>query len=182
MHQHAHTHTDFNRRQFLHRAFSGAAVGIAAQAGIELAFPPKLRAQTTLTPDAALHELFTGNQRFAANQLTSVEHDLTLLKEHTVDKQEPFAAVLAFADSRVPVELVFDQTIGQIFVTRVVGNMVTSEIIASCCPWDQNPASAWPFVVRRGKGGDEGRRRPWTDKHLVPTPSARGGTIRRQYR
>jgi carbonic anhydrase len=131
MHQHAHTHTDFNRRQFLHRAFSGAAVGIAAQAGIELAFPPKLRAQTTLTPDAALHELFTGNQRFAANQLTSVEHDLTLLKEHTVDKQEPFAAVLAFADSRVPVELVFDQTIGQIFVTRVVGNMVTSEIIAS---------------------------------------------------
>jgi len=48
-----------------------------------------------------------------------------------VDKQEPFAAVLSCADSRVPVELIFDQTIGHIFVTRVAGNMVTPEIIAS---------------------------------------------------
>ncbi|MEP6958368.1 MAG: carbonic anhydrase, partial [Nitrospirota bacterium] len=47
------------------------------------------------------------------------------------DKQEPFAAVLACADSRVPVELVFDQTIGHIFVTRVAGNVVTPEIIAT---------------------------------------------------
>ena len=63
--------------------------------------------------------------------MTSIEHDLNILKEHTVDKQEPFAAVLACADSRVPVELVFDQTIGHIFVTRVAGNIVTPEIIAS---------------------------------------------------
>jgi len=69
--------------------------------------------------------------RAAANQLTSIEHDLTILKEHTVDKQEPFAGVLSCADSRVPVELVFDQTIGHIFVTRVAGNIVTPEIIAS---------------------------------------------------
>ena len=54
-----------------------------------------------------------------------------ILKEHTVDKQELFAAVLACADSRVPVELVFDQTIGHIFVARVAGNMVTPEIIAT---------------------------------------------------
>ena len=81
--------------------------------------------------DAALQELLAGNQRFAANQLTSIEHDLTILKEHTVDKQEPFAAVLACADSRVPVELIFDQTIGHIFVARVAGNIVTPEIIAS---------------------------------------------------
>jgi carbonic anhydrase len=47
------------------------------------------------------------------------------LKERTADKQEPFAAVLACADSRVPVELIFDQTIGHLFVTRIAGNMVT---------------------------------------------------------
>jgi carbonic anhydrase len=122
---------NFPRRQFLYNALSGAAVGIAAQAGIELAFPTMLPAQTTLTPDAASHELLAGNQRFAANQLTSIAHDLAILKEHTVDKQEPFAAVLACADSRVPVELVFDQTIGHVFVTRIAGNMVTPEIIAS---------------------------------------------------
>jgi carbonic anhydrase len=88
-------------------------------------------AQANLTPDGALQELIAGNQRFAANRLTSIEQDLKILKEHTVDKQEPFAAVLACADSRVPVELVFDQTIGHIFVTRVAGNMVTPEITAS---------------------------------------------------
>jgi carbonic anhydrase len=72
-----------------------------------------------------------GNQRFSANQMTSIQHDLDMLKNHTVAKQEPFAAVLACADSRVPVELIFDQTIGHIFVTRIAGNIATSEIIAS---------------------------------------------------
>jgi carbonic anhydrase len=131
MQDHAHIHTDFTRRKFFYNAVSGALLGLAAQTGMELAFPPKLGAQTNLTPNAALRELLSGNQRFAANQLTSVEHDLTILREHTVDKQEPFAAILACADSRVPVELIFDQTIGHIFVTRVAGNMVTPEIIAS---------------------------------------------------
>jgi carbonic anhydrase len=104
---------------------------VAAQTGIELATSRRLDAQTKLGPDAALEELLTGNQRFAANQLSSLEHDLIVLKEKNVDKQEPFAAVLSCADSRVPVELVFDQTIGHIFVTRVAGNIATPEIIAS---------------------------------------------------
>jgi carbonic anhydrase len=89
------------------------------------------KAGTKLNPDAALQKLLAGNQRFTANQLTSIERDLAILKEHTAGKQQPFAAVLACADSRVPVELVFDQTIGDIFVARVAGNIVTAEIIAS---------------------------------------------------
>jgi carbonic anhydrase len=110
---------------------AGAVVGIAAHTGSEFASPPTLYAQTPLTPDAALQELLAGNQRFVAQQLTSLAHDLTILKERTVEKQEPFAAVLTCADSRVPVELVFDQTIGHLFVTRVAGNVATPEIIAS---------------------------------------------------
>jgi carbonic anhydrase len=125
------SHADSGRRQFLQAVLSSTVVGVAIQAGIELSTPTELNAQTSLSPDAALQELLAGNQRFAANQLTSIEHDLTILKEHAVSKQEPFAAVLACADSRVPVELIFDQTIGHIFVTRVAGNIVTSEIIAS---------------------------------------------------
>ena len=119
------------RRQFLRAALSSAVAGAAVQSGIDLVAPLRLNAQTTLTPDAALQELLAGNQRFAANQLTSFEHDLAILKERTVGKQEPFAAVLSCADSRVPVELIFDQTIGHIFVARVAGNIVTPEIIAS---------------------------------------------------
>jgi carbonic anhydrase len=125
------TQTDSDRRQFLQAVVSAAVVGAAAKAGMEIVAPRKLNAQTKLSPDAALQELVAGNQRFAANQLTSIEHDLAILKDRTVDKQEPFAAVLSCADSRVPVELVFDQTIGHIFVTRVAGNLVTPEIIAS---------------------------------------------------
>ena len=94
-------------------------------------YPGMLSAQTNLGPEAALQQLLEGNQRFAVNQLKSIEHDLAILKERTADTQEPFAAVLACADSRVPVELIFDQTIGHIFVTRVAGNIATPEIIAS---------------------------------------------------
>src|SRR5262249_31999723 len=88
-------------------------------------------AETPTSPDAALRELASGNRRFATNQLTSIQHDLDALKNHTVDRQEPFAAILACADSRVPVELVFDQTIGHLFVTRLAGNVVTPEVIGS---------------------------------------------------
>src|SRR5258705_5426811 len=123
--------TKSGRRHFLHAVLSIAVIGVAAQAGIELVAPEKLSAQTNLSPDAALQELLSGNQRFVANHLTSFEPDLTILKDRTVSKQEPFAAVLSCADSRVPVELIFDQTIGHIFVTRVAGNIVTPEIIAS---------------------------------------------------
>jgi carbonic anhydrase len=118
------------RRQFFRHVLLGAVTG-AAVAGIEVALPRPLLAQTPSTPDQALRELMAGNERFDNHQLTSVEHDLRILKENTVEKQEPFAAVLACADSRVPIELVFDQTIGHIFVTRVAGNIVTPEIVAS---------------------------------------------------
>ena len=122
---------DSPRRHFLRTIISSAFAGAAVQLGLQFAATENLSAQSNLSPDAALQELVAGNQRFATNQLTSIEHDLTVLKERTAGKQEPFAAVLACADSRVPVELIFDQTIGHIFVTRVAGNMVTPEIIAS---------------------------------------------------
>jgi carbonic anhydrase len=122
---------DMDRRQFIAKTLAGAMVAVAARSGSWLASSRSLYAQTNLSPESALQELISGNQRFADNRLTSIEHDLQILKEHTVEKQEPFAGVLACADSRVPVELVFDQTIGHIFVTRVAGNVVTPEIIAS---------------------------------------------------
>jgi carbonic anhydrase len=70
-----------------------------------------------------------GNKGFANERLTACEHDLAILKQHTIEKQEPFAAILSCADSRV--ELVFDQSLGHIFVTPIAGNIATSEIIAS---------------------------------------------------
>lgn len=119
-----------SRRRFLQMSATGAVAGLLA-GGLDLALPPEVRAQSALTPDAALAELMAGNQRFITGRMTSNEHDLAILKEKTIDKQEPFAALLSCADSRVPVELIFDQTIGHLFVTRIAGNFVTPEIIAS---------------------------------------------------
>jgi carbonic anhydrase len=120
-----------SRRGFLQTAAGGTLAGLLTGAGMQLAAPHSVRAQSVLSPDAALQELMNGNQRFTSDHLASFEADLRILKQNTEEKQEPFAAVLSCADSRVPVELVFDQSIGHIFVTRVAGNVVTPEIIAS---------------------------------------------------
>jgi carbonic anhydrase len=120
-----------SRRSFFKMTVGGAVVGLAAATGMEFAAPRRVFAQSGLSSDAALQELMDGNRRFSTGNLTSFEHDLAMLKQKTVDKQEPFAAVLSCADSRVPVELLFDQTIGHIFVTRVAGNVAATEIIAS---------------------------------------------------
>jgi carbonic anhydrase len=120
-----------SRRTFFKTTIGGAVAGLVTAAGVESLAPRRAMAQSTLTPDAALQQLMDGNRRFAAGSLTACDHDLAILKAHTVDKQEPFAAVLSCADSRVPVELIFDQTLGQIFVTRVAGNFASPEIIAS---------------------------------------------------
>jgi carbonic anhydrase len=117
-----------SRRKFLGAT---AASLLAATTPVGLITEQPLQAQSTLTPDEALKALMDGNERFVSGNMTSFEHDLKILKEHNAEKQEPFAAVLACADSRVPVELIFDQTIGHIFVARVAGNMVTPEIIGS---------------------------------------------------
>ncbi len=87
-------------------------------------------AERRLNPDEALAELLAGNRRFTSGRTSAYRRDLAML-QHTLEKQEPFAAVLSCSDSRVPVETVFDQTIGQLFVARVAGNIVTEEIVAS---------------------------------------------------
>lgn len=121
----AHT-ASWSRRAFLKSSGAGLATGLLLATGASPA-----RAQTRLSPDAALHELMAGNRRFTEGRLASFEEDLAELKAKTVEKQEPFAAILSCADSRVPVELIFDQSIGRLFVTRVAGNVATSAIIAS---------------------------------------------------
>ncbi len=120
----------FSRRDLLRTGLTAATAAFLSGA-VDLALPVPLRAQTPTTPDAALAELMAGNKRFNSGKMTAHEQDLAILKQHTEEKQEPFAAVLSCADSRVPVEIVFDQTIGHIFVTRVAGNVITPEIIGS---------------------------------------------------
>ena len=121
------THSCRSRRGFLCTTLAGAAGAILAGPGVHRT----ASAQSALSAEAALQQLIDGNRRFAEGRMSSFDDDLKMLKAKTVEKQEPFAAVLSCADSRVPVELVFDQSIGRIFVTRVAGNIATSAQIAS---------------------------------------------------
>jgi carbonic anhydrase len=121
--------TDNRRREFLKlAAFSLAGLTTASARALGQARDTIQRPET---PDRALNLLIEGNQRYVAQKLVSFQEDLDILKADTEEHQEPFAAVLSCADSRVPVELVFDQSIGHVFVVRVAGNVATPDTIAS---------------------------------------------------
>jgi carbonic anhydrase len=121
----------FSRRRLLGTTLAGATASVFAAAGAEIALPPLAGAQTMKSPADALQALVESNQRFVERKLTFYQEGLTILQQNTAEKQEPFASVLSCADSRVPVELAFDQSIGHVFVNRVAGNIATTEIIAS---------------------------------------------------
>ena len=85
--------------------------------------------QGGLAPYAVLQDLLEGNIRYVANELTSF--NINSLVEQTTDAQFPKAIILSCIDSRVPVEMVFDQAIGDVFVARVAGNFENIDILGS---------------------------------------------------
>ena len=82
-----------------------------------------------MTPKQALDILVEGNHRFLNNFLD--EKDYRSLIQLTKDKQHPFASVLGCADSRAPVEILFDQALGDIFSVRLAGNVASDKAIGS---------------------------------------------------
>ncbi|WP_369048439.1 carbonic anhydrase family protein [Tenacibaculum sp. UWU-22] len=85
--------------------------------------------QENLTPKSVLKDLLDGNNRYINNNLTP--SNVTALVNETTKGQFPKAVILSCIDSRVPVEMVFDQTIGDIFVARVAGNFENTDILGS---------------------------------------------------
>ena len=85
--------------------------------------------QESLTPDTVLNDLLDGNQKYMQNSLTEVDYNA--LVSQTVGGQFPKAVILSCIDSRVPVEQVFNQSVGDIFVARVAGNFENTDILGS---------------------------------------------------
>jgi carbonic anhydrase len=85
--------------------------------------------QQALTPAQVLEELKAGNERFVRGKLT--QRDYLAQVKATAGGQYPKAIVLSCLDSRVPVETVFDQGIGDIFVGRVAGNIADTDMLGS---------------------------------------------------
>jgi carbonic anhydrase len=83
-----------------------------------------------LSPSAALTRLKDGNARYAAGRFDHPDLSLARRRE-LVGGQQPFATIVACADSRVGPELIFDQGLGDLFVIRVAGNVVDDVVVGS---------------------------------------------------
>lgn len=82
-----------------------------------------------MTPQEALDILIEGNHRFANNLTANKDlHNLVML---TKDRQHPFVSTLSCSDSRAPVEMVFDQALGDVFSVRLAGNIASDKAIGS---------------------------------------------------
>jgi carbonic anhydrase len=126
------------RRRLLQLCGSGMVLGTAGLAA--WAWKPRSGALDQLTPAVkkgsdyspadVLDLLAQGNARFVRGEHLAPNRNLERMKE-VAGQQAPFAAFLGCADSRVPIEIVFDQGFGDLFVTRIAGNVANPEIIGS---------------------------------------------------
>lgn len=85
--------------------------------------------QAAITPAMALELLKQGNQRFVDN--LKINRNLLQQANETSDGQHPFAVILSCIDSRTSAELIFDQGLGDIFSTRIAGNIINEDILGS---------------------------------------------------
>lgn len=115
-----------DRRRFLAAMVSTA--GLVA-AGVPLAADAAPKPENVTTPDAALARLMQGNARYVSGVETPNSFKTT--HQALASGQNPYACILGCADSRVSPELCFNENQGDLFVTRVAGNYVTPEILAS---------------------------------------------------
>lgn len=88
------------------------------------------RGSSGLSCEEILKSLQSGNQRFVAGNANHPNQDATR-RANLLKGQEPIVTVLSCSDSRVPVEILFDQGLGDIFVVRVAGNVADTDEIGS---------------------------------------------------
>jgi carbonic anhydrase len=82
-----------------------------------------------MTAREALDILIEGNHRFITDR--EQDKDFKSLIQITKDKQHPFSSFLSCSDSRAPVELLFDQALGDVFSVRLAGNIASDKAIGS---------------------------------------------------
>lgn len=84
-----------------------------------------------ISADQALQKLLEGNKRFVDNQMTACGLSSTPAREALAKGQKPYAIILSCSDSRVPPEIIFDKSLGEIFVVRVAGNVPDPIVLGS---------------------------------------------------
>ena len=118
-----------SRRQWI--AGTGILAASAATAD-SISFANEQTAEQLPPQDSqqAWERLQKGNERFLSGELKH-PHSATAWRKRLVDGQKPFATVIGCSDSRVPPELLFDQGFGDLFVIRVAGNVIDTDVAGS---------------------------------------------------
>src|SRR3954468_12627567 len=141
-----------SRRGFLKTAaIIGGGLALGAGVGRAMASPAAALGRPK-TPKEIADALIEGNRRFAAGASQHPHLDAAL-RAQQAEKQTPFAAVLACADSRVAPEIIFDQGIGDLFVVRVAGNIASPEAVASLAYAIEHLAVTFIMVLGHEKCG-----------------------------
>ena len=128
-HSHKLSATLSARRCFLALATAGVSFASLAMRAPAQGTKPLPKPGNALSPDAALHELMQGNRRYV--QGLTRRHDFRSERAALVGGQNPYAGLLACADSRVGPEFAFDSFRGDLFVVRVAGNILNDDNLAS---------------------------------------------------
>ena len=117
------------RRGLLALGMASAASLALAPAAFAKSDKPVPKPENVMSPDAALERLMQGNARYIDG--VSRRHDFKHEREALSGGQNPFAAILSCADSRIAPEYCFDTARGDLFVCRIAGNFASDEMIAS---------------------------------------------------
>jgi carbonic anhydrase len=129
---------NLSKRAFLQTAGFGTlttilAPGMSAGGLVQAPAAPAAPAAPTPRPissDEALQKLIEGNRRHLSGEFTITQR-LAERRQQVAKAQHPFAAILGCSDSRLPPEIVFDHSLGDLFVVRVAGNIVDMNGLAS---------------------------------------------------
>jgi carbonic anhydrase len=110
-------------RRLFAAGLAGVSTAVAGSRWFAAAAADDYSATPTVPADQGLQMLLDGNKRFVEGNLTSFSN-LAQDREAVATGQSPFAVIVSCSDSRVPPEIVFDQTLGQLFVIRTAGQVI----------------------------------------------------------
>ena len=131
-----HRDCNVSRRNLLRGAGLTGAAACVAMTGLGLALPGDAFAvalgkdeRDGLSPQQVLDRLMEGNERFRNNR--PLRHDYLAQKAATGESQHPAAIILSCIDSRAPAEILMDTGIGDVFNTRLAGNVINPDVLGS---------------------------------------------------
>ncbi|HLO24504.1 MAG TPA: carbonic anhydrase [Geobacteraceae bacterium] len=109
----------------------GVTASLVTAVSLSAAFAFASAGAAGITADEALGRLLEGNKRFVESKMSVCGETTAAAREKLANSQKPYAIILSCSDSRVPPEIVFDKSLGEIFVVRVAGNVPDPVVLGS---------------------------------------------------